>query len=48
MEELGFVALAFEKLKAVEASAVKQPYPLSNFKTIAKICAAHKDDIKGL
>ena len=52
MEGLGFVA--FEKLKyyarfkVVEASAVKQPHPQINFKTAAKRCAGHEDDIKGL
>ena len=52
MEGFGFVA--FEKLKyqarfkVVEALAVKQPRPQSNFKTVAKRCAGHEDDIKGL
>ena len=46
--------MAFEKLKywarfkVVEASAVKQLRPQSNFKTAAKRCAGHEDDIKGL
>ena len=34
--------------KVVEASAVKQPRPQNNFKTIAKRYAGHEDDIKGL
>ena len=52
MEGFGFVA--FEKLKyqarfkVVEASAVKQPRPQSDFKTVAKRCSAHEDEIKGL
>ena len=52
MEGFGFVA--FEKLKyqtrfkVVEASAVKQPRPQSNFKTVVKRCAGYEDDIKGL
>ena len=52
LEGLGFAA--FEKLKyqarfkVVEASAVKQPLPQSNFKTIAKRYARDEDDIKGL
>ena len=52
LEELGFVA--FEKLKyqarfkVVEASAIKQLNPQSNFENIAKKCAGDDIDSKGL